>query len=169
MKNFARPLLALAILFAPFGPAMEAQVIEKAAVDHGVLEGITSVSFSVRVDEVCRETVLHEDFATRLELQLRQNGLKVADKPTYRPQLHVTFQCLDTNDGALSYTSRMVLLDYASVQRNPNLVLFVEAPIWMNAVFGSSGKNVLSEMIQKGLQVHMDTFLNAYLKANPRP
>jgi hypothetical protein len=108
---------------------------------------------------------------TAVELKLRQNGIKVLSQDEWL--ITIGKPALSTNVNSTSYQENSSVVEAAAIQ----IIIFQEAKLcrdiggeFLVATWFSGGamSHVTTKDLRNTMNDHLDEFLNAYLKANPK-
>jgi hypothetical protein len=127
-----------------------------------LLKGIKSFSVFVHLDG--QENALSkEDLKTKVELNLRRNGIKIDNKDGEKT-IRVSVSCAKgQSTNAYSIMIQVVDVLYG---RHQNKFVRLIAPIWSDGTFGYAGRQVLRGAIMDAVVDVVESFSNAYLSQN---
>jgi len=155
-----RTLAVLAlVLYAQVGAA---QTLNSAMPS---LQGLRSLGVGILIDhgEAAVPYIDTAGLRVKVELDLRRAGVLVTTPAPALLVVHITVLTLD-NGHAYSYDLR--LLEPATLMRSPAAgASWVST--WEQGGVGTSPPSGLSELVAKGVQELVESFLNDYLAANP--
>lgn len=163
-------LLKLAILgLVMFQTAGAAQApVEVQTSRSKALEGLAAVHVAVNIDELARRAVPVQTMETVMELQLRQNGVRIASSTEAAPLLMMDLEGFESRSGGLLvYTAEVRLEELVMLRRPNDRFTSAVATVWQSSSYGTIGLNNVGDLRQD-LEDHFRAFLNDYLKANPK-
>lgn len=124
----------------------------------GINEGVTGTGLT------------EEDIRTIVELKLRLAGIKISDSNLV-PGLVVILSAINVevseNNPHLVYSFELSIHQDSILIRDPS-ILVINGKTWDTGTTGITPKEDFKQKIKSTLNDLMDSFLNDYLKANPR-
>jgi hypothetical protein len=168
-KTFIAGLFTLLLVFSASGMAFDTE-------EHrATLKGLTGVYAYVKISGAdVEEMRLTQDLLqTDVELRLRMAGIKVLTLEEYRttgaPLLWIGLSGSKAKSGVFVFAIEVQLLQDVFLGRNPTIR--VNAATWSISGVGISGgmdDTEVKRSVREELSNQVDTFINAYLAANPK-